>query len=502
MNKRLYLIVISLLGFSLLSCGSESDQAQVYKLEQLHTQAMEKEQQVLGIKPELATPESVESVIAEFRNVIDYYNENFGAIASRDSLTQDDRVAAGLAGQSLLEIGQLHLMVGDTGAAIEALSSFEDNFPKNYLQLKLAWLGLAELQIKKQNIPAVEDLYLKLIKKFDPPVNTQGQPSSEILKLPFELVQYFSSLENEAKVDKYAQIAEDYYGKLISEYPETSMAMVATRHLANVYRITERPQSAIDLLLNVKDSTGKIRQPAVIMIADTYFQDVGNPQKAIEYYNQALDYPIDSTFTPMTLMKLGEAYLLEKQFDKARETLRMLIEKHEYARQSHAQAYRFIAISYEDEKEYQQALDNYTAIIERYPETPLAFETYVYLPKFFDKQNKKQLRDQWYNKAEEFFKNMRDTYKKDDLGAAAQEYLARLYLSDENWKQAIGAIQELARDFQGYRVAGDAYLRIGAIYENELNMPDSARYYYQQQIDMFPEQKASRIAQEKIEQLL
>ncbi len=501
MKTSLYLIVISLLAFMITACGSESGQAHVYKLEQLHSQAIEKEEQVLGIKPELATEESIDQVISEYQKVLDYYYDNFTNLAEKDSLTEDDKVAAGLSGQSLLQIGQLELLANDTIAAITALEKFEERFPKNYLQLKLAWLGLAELYISRDNIPAVEDIYLKLIDKFDPPVNSQGQPSTEILKLPIELVQYFTALEKEEKADKYTNMAEEYYGNILNEYPQTSIAMVATRHLANVYRTTKRPQSAIDLLLNVTDSAGNIRQPAVIMIGDTYFQDIGNAEKAIEYYNRALDYPQDSSFTPMTLMKLGEAYLLEKQFEEARETLRMLIEKHEYAWRSHPQAYRLIAISYEDEKDYQRALDNYTAIVEKYPETPLAFETYVYLPKFFEKQDKKQLRDQWYNKAEEFFKNMRETYKKDDLGAAAQEYLARLYLSVEDWNAAIREITKLAEDFSGYRVASDAYLRIGAIYENELNMPDSARHYYQRQIEVFPEQKASEMAAEKIEQL-
>ena len=140
-------------------------------------------------------------------------------------------------------------------------------------------------------------------------------------------------------------------------------------------------------------------------------------------------------------------------------------------------------------------------MIETYASHSLAFEIYLYLPKFFTKQNKKQLRDQWYNRAEDFFRNTKDDYKNRNLGAAAQEYLCRLYMTYEDWDMAIQELDNLAVQFPEYTFASEAYFRIAAIYEIQLNLPDSAKYYYGKQAELYPKAPISKAAKEKINNL-
>ena len=67
--------------------------------------------------------------------------------------------------------------------------------------------------------------------------------------------------------------------------------------------------------------------------------------------------------------------------------------------------------------------------------------------------------------------------------------------------RAFRVLKKLPEDYVDYKFAADAYFRIGAIYANKLNQPDSARVYYERQIETYPGIPPSKMAQEIIETL-
>ena len=57
----------------------------------------------------------------------------------------------------------------------------------------------------------------------------------------------------------------------------------------------------------------------------------------------------------------------------------------------------------------------------------------------------------------------------------------------------------MAQSYSKFKFAADAYYRIAAIYEEKLSEPDSARVYYQKQMEAFPGIAPSQMAKKKIE---
>ena len=96
---------------------------------------------------------------------------------------------------------------------------------------------------------------------------------------------------------------------------------------------------------------------------------------------------------------------------------------------------------------------------------------------------------------------MQHDYPEKPVGAAAQEYLARLYIKYDQWDDAVRALKKLPEEYEEYRFAADAYFRIGAIFQNKLEQPDSARVYYEKQIDSYPGIRPSDLAKRSIETL-
>lgn len=499
MRNQLYLIATFIFALLLSGCGDNSKEKTIYQLEKLHADA-QKAGERLGIKPELATEADLRAVIDEHEEVVQYFQENFSDLAEQESPSESEIDASNLAGQSLLRTAELSLQLGDTTAAEKSLADFETIFHHNPQQQKFAWLRLAHLLDDQRKTEKVEQIYNKLIETYYPPVDSAGVPDMDIVSLPHDLAAYFYGVGNEDKGLRYSKGAIDYYNQLRNDYPASVAWMAATRLLAETYRSTDQPQAAIDLLLSTVDSSGTFSRGPLMLAAQTFLDDLAKPDSAVKYYRRVLDFGIDSLYAPTALLQLGNALLREQRYQQSRDALNQLLEL-EYAAEHHPLAQRMIAVSYEEQKQYNQARDAYTAIIERYPTHSISYETYLYLPEFFDKQGKKQLSDQWYNRAEAFFAGMRNDYPRKTVGAAAQEYLARLYIKYEAWDDAVRALRKLPEDFKNFRFANDAYFRIGAIFQNRLNQADSARVYYQKQIDAYPGSRPSELAMQSIETL-
>ncbi len=498
MKKITYIIVLSAVAVIFLSCGDRTAVKKVYQLEKIRAEARRGEEKMLGIKPELASKDDFQAVIAQYQNVFNYYKDNFPELVGKDSLTQEQSYTSYLAAESLLREGQLNLALGDTAAAKANFEEFETVFKRNLMQQRYAWLTLAQIYDKEHDVDKVEETYLKLIELEDPPADTAGIPDLDVLALPYNLAAFFKASENTQKAEHYRQFSIDYYKDLRQKYPHTGLWSASTRYLAETYRLAGKPRDAVSLLETATDSTGLPTRGAMMLAADIFFNDLNEPDSSIKWYRQVLDRGEDSTYTPRALMQMGQVQLHTKRYDQARATLNKVLDL-DYAVESHPQAYRMIAISYDDQKQYDQALNNYQAIIENFPTHSLAFDIYLYLPEFFTKYGKKLLSDQWYNRAETFFMRKRDDFPEKPIGAAAQEYLARMYIKYEDWNNAIRALDKLAADYSRFNFAADAYYRIATIYESKLNKPDSARVYYQKQIEAYPGIAPSEMARKKIE---
>ncbi len=499
MKKLLYLIAVSIFVLGAFACGGNSGEKEVYQLEKLRAEARKAEDKI-GIKPELATDADLRTIIDEHEEVVQYFREHFAYLEDKEDPSQTEAYASNLAGESLLRAGQLHLQVGDTALAKESFADFELIFHHNPQQQKFAWIQLSLFFDAERKAEKVEQIYNKLIETYYPPVDTLNRPDMDIIGLPHDLAAFFHAVENQEKAKLYSQKAIDYYNELRDKYPETVTWMVATRLLAETYRSIDQPQTAIELLRSVVDTTGTMSRGAMMLAAQTFFEDLNRPDSAVKYYRRVLDYGVDSIYGPTALMQLGNVLLLERDFEDAREVFNQLLDL-QYAADQHPVAQRMVAISYEEQKNFDQAQDAYIAITEKYPSHSVAYETFLYLPEFFEKQDKKQLEEQWYNRAEGFFIDMQHDYPEKPVGAAAQEYLARLYIKYDQWDDAVRALKKLPEEYEEYRFAADAYFRIGAIFQNKLEQPDSARVYYEKQIDSYPGIRPSELAKRSIETL-
>jgi len=500
MKGLVYPLILIAVAFMISACGSDTAERSLYNLEKLYSQALRAEKELLEIKPELTAASDLKDVVELYQKVVDNFRDYYPEHSRSTEPGEDELKAAHVAGLSLMQMGNLNIQAVDTSGAKAVFSEFENLLPYNHDQQRLVWTTLADIHRYERNWDTVEQINLKLIEKYDPPANAQLNPYMDVVKLPFDMMRFYGSRGDQEKSQHYVQFAEDYYIRMSDKYPQSNLGLVSTRFLAETYKYMGRAEEAVKLLQTVTDSTGQTSRAAMMLIAEAYFENLNRPEEAKRYYQMVLDRGLDSNYTPQAAMHIGQVLLLQRQFSEARRWFNEVLE-YDFASQYFPQARRYIGISYDEEKDYDKAKDAYMDLIEAHPTHSLAFDTYLYMPDFFEKQNKKQLRDDWYNRAEEFFMDTREKYENRNLGAAGQEYLCRFYMAYEKWDRAIHELRRLAELFPEYNFASEAYFRIAAIFEKHLNQPDSAKFYYSKQAEVYPNLPISETAKNMINNL-
>lgn len=150
---------------------------------------------------------------------------------------------------------------------------------------------------------------------------------------------YMPSQEKKAENEMFAAeqyfIQEDYNKALkgdgknvgliaISEdYSSTKHGKLAKFYIGRIYLEQGKYQDAIDNFegFNPKDAFMASQNKA--LIADAYWE-LNNVDKAISYYNDAVKQNPNNFTTPVILMKLGAAYEVKKDFNKALECYKQI----------------------------------------------------------------------------------------------------------------------------------------------------------------------------------
>lgn len=141
---------------------------------------------------------------------------------------------------------------------------------------------------------------------------------------------------NSRTADAQAQmyVAEDYFARdslnlalygdgnylgfidIAEEYSLTKTGNLANYYAGVCFLNLGEYQQAIDYLEKFKKKDEMVAPVAFGCIGDAYVE-LGETAKGIEFYNKAANFTENSFYTPIFLMKAGQLYELEGNFEKA-----------------------------------------------------------------------------------------------------------------------------------------------------------------------------------------
>lgn len=119
---------------------------------------------------------------------------------------------------------------------------------------------------------------------------------------------YAKALKGDGKHQGLIAISEDY--------SHTKHGKLAKFYVGRIYLEQGKYQEAIDYLENFSPKDAFMASQSKALVADAYWE-LNNIDKAISYYNSAVKTNPNNFTTPVILMKLGAAYEVKKDYQKA-----------------------------------------------------------------------------------------------------------------------------------------------------------------------------------------
>ncbi|MCK4857320.1 MAG: tetratricopeptide repeat protein, partial [candidate division Zixibacteria bacterium] len=473
-----------------------------YQLEKAFFEA-DKRMQNFNVKPELRTAADFTYLVDGYRQVHLLFTELFPNMASSDSLHPVEMEAAFIAGRALLRAGSIFIG-GDQVDSARAI--LDQVLETDYFALKHhheALLLAGHVAKRQGRWLDAENYYMELLRSYYPPVVNGILPVIEVLELPKTIVGHYGALGDRETAAEKANWAVTYYHNLlkIKELGSTPFSLMVTRFLAEMYNAIGQYDKSAALLQTVVDSTGAVLPAARVLIADLYFTRLDKKKEAVEIYQDIVETTQDSLLKARVYLKLATIAFGNKIYNRGRQYLEQLKKEYGRGRQISIQAQQLLARSFEDEGEWQRALQEYQFLLAQYPDSPEALEVLSYLPDYCEKIGQPELVKTWTDKAETELGKIVNEHSGRQLGLMASGHLARFYLMHEKPQQAIDQLQRIRREYPKSAHAADALLKIGLIYDNNLNNPQSAIAAYEEFVKLYPNSIVRGKVEKEIERL-
>jgi len=121
--------------------------------------------------------------------------------------------------------------------------------------------------------------------------------------------------------------------KIIKKYSGTKAANLANYYAGICYLQMHDPKTAIKYLKEFDAHGTNVEFVANGALGDAYMES-GNTKEGLEYYNKAASNKDDNLLTPMYLNRLGMAYEMSNQPDKAKEAYKRIRDEYPQSQQA------------------------------------------------------------------------------------------------------------------------------------------------------------------------
>jgi len=476
----------------------------LYEIEQKLFAANKLAKTTIGIKPELATDQDIENVISAYDEVVQKFHTSYPQLTEisnlreLDSLSQYEARAANLASEAQIEKARYYEMMGDTTGSLEVLDDFYDEFPFNRDHVALSLLQLGAIYEARGNLDKVETAWNKVLQLYYPPANRELQPNTNILELPVKLARLYDEKRDEERREYYLDRAEMYYNRIINDFKYSPLGLTTIRFLADTYVLRGKPTEAIELLNEVKDSTGSVLGTANVLKADIYLNSLGDTASARELYEEVISSEEDSIHHPNAYMQLARLEMVHKNYERGREYLTTIKNKFPMHGSLLAKAQQLFAQSLDQQGDFNQAFREYKWLTTQYSQSLEAIETYRYLPGFLRKNGQESQAQEWTDKSIEFLTETKTENEGTILGLSAHSTLVNVFVDEERWNEAAEELTAIQKIYPRSIAGTSALVKAGNIYLDKLSDSTRAREAFETQIELYPKVEITETTREKI----
>ncbi|MBU1087169.1 MAG: tetratricopeptide repeat protein [Candidatus Omnitrophica bacterium] len=220
-------------------------------------------------------------------------------------------------------------------------------------------------------------------------------------------------------------------------------------------------------------------------------------KRVMDMYRKIIDAKPDSGFALDAKFKIAKLYISNQEFDQARLEYDQVLEKYKDNPELSANTVFLKALSYEQEKEWSEALKMFDLIIKQYPETSQSLSVPMYIANYYMKNEDTVSAVQAYKTAIDYYQEIADRYPNSKAGLLCENMIVRAYMEMSSWNDALNYMQSLDSK---YKLGPDTLMVMAQIYKEKLNDPVKMRAIYNRILEEFPDHKVAKYVKQLMEQ--
>jgi tetratricopeptide (TPR) repeat protein len=368
-----------------------------------------------------------------------------------------------------LELAALYRLQGKFDSAMVGLKRVGTEIPASD-QDKMKTLFLRGRTFLEMNQPdSAFEVFDKLLVEYYPPTDSLDRLDNDVFEVPIGRIRLALQLGDTTLAQHYYQQALDYYARLIDDFPDSPVARAAKGFRGRTFGTMGEWERAIEQMSTIRDTTGVIETPALVLIGNFYYQPLNNPKKAVEIYREVLAREPDSAIVARVKLNLGKALLDLGNYEEARKELADYKKQFTRNPQLAAEAQLSYALTFELQGDWDRAMTELQWLMDTYPMTEQALRAALYIPEHFQDEGSQDIAATWYENATDFYQNVTQGYPGTRAAVLAQMFLADAYGRLEKWDEALAILDRISATAPGTEYGAQALYTAGQIAFQKLN---------------------------------
>ena len=475
--SKIRLIILSLA--LLFSCTkNDLPNQEVFTAEKLFYKA-EKIKQTILTNPEIASPEDFKKAEHVYREIIDKFNSGY----------EDQKEIQAIVRRSWLTISQLTLLQKKNNEAIQIYKEIIERSPKDIELCAVAQFSLAQVYERTNQFDDAIAAYQIVFEDYPPVLSDTLLPNLSILNTPLYIARLHRQKQNNLQADQQYEKARRYYSDVMQNYPRSDVSLAAQNQIAMTHADQGNWNNAIEILndMILQYSSDPKIIGTMFTLGTLYSQQMKDLEKALTTFQQILQtFPHEENLGNVHLA-IGNIYFNQKRYDDARNTFKHILANFSADENSCINAQLGIAKSYEEQNNWNTAVNEYQWIVENYPRTIQALTIPLYMAEHYRSSQEMSLAKTAYESAIKHYKQVVEKYPNTPLAAIALDNTVSSYIRLENWDEAAKVLQTLSTMDLPIQNKVNAYLLLENIYEEKLNDPEKAIEVYAELQKRYPQ---------------
>lgn len=223
--------------------------------------------------------------------------------------------------------------------------------------------------------------------------------------------------------------------------------------------------------------------------------------RAIRAYQRVVDKAPGTSWAARSQAAVGSLYAMQKEFAKAREAYRLVLQNYNDYQTLVLNARLAIGKSYETEQDWDEAVKMYREISDYHPWSQVGLELPLYIGGGYQHLGKSEEAVKAYQRAVSIYTSLIPDAPTPESTVQVKGYLAQAQLRSGQAGEAVKTLEELrATDEKGTN-RPLVLLMLGSVYQAQLHDIAKAGEAYGQVVKEFPDHEWAKVAKAQLERL-